>query len=76
MTSMTRIRITLASLIALTVIGVGVFTRAVGQPSGPATGLTVAVAGTVTVIGAALALRMLVVLQRVTKPVPAPVRVD
>ncbi len=73
---MTRIRITLASLIALTVVGVGVFTRAVGRPAGPAAGLTVAVAGIVTVVGAALALRMLIVLQRAAEPVPARVPVE
>lgn len=73
---MTRIRITLAVLIAAAIAGTGILTEAVAWPARPTTGLTVAAASIVTITSAALALRILVVLTRaesVRQPVPVPV---
>lgn len=74
---MTRIRITLAVLVIAAIAGTGVLTNAAAWPASPTTGLIVAAASIITITGAALALRILVVLTR-TEPAPLtiPVRVD
>ena len=59
---MTRVRRTLWLLVAAAVVALGILTRALAWPAGPAAGLTVAAAGVVLATSTALALRILVVI--------------
>lgn len=64
MSPMQRVRITFWLLVATATVSAGALTRAVGWRAGPATGTTVAVIGTVTVVAVAFAARILVVIGR------------
>jgi heme A synthase len=64
MTPMTRIRLTLATLVVIAVAATGTLTRALAWSANPVTGLTVAASALVTVACVALALRILTVTER------------
>jgi len=64
MTPLHRIRFTFGILVAVAVLAVGVLGRALAWEASPATGLAVAASGLGAVVSGALALRILVVVDR------------
>ena len=64
MTPLRRIRLTFVALVAVAVFAVGVLGQAATWSPSPVTGLVVAASAVVSVIAVALAVRMLVIVDR------------
>lgn len=68
MTPMTRVRLTLATLVGIAVAATGTLTRALAWPANPVTGLTVAASALVAVACVTLAGRVLAATERRSLP--------
>ena len=64
MSPIRRVQIMFWLLVAIATVSAGALTRVVEWRAGPATGMSVAVIGTVTVVAVAFAARILVVIGR------------
>ena len=64
MTPLRRVRCTLGGLVVITVVAVGVLGTAIASPASPAAGAAVAGSSIVVLVAGGLALRILLVLDR------------